>query len=140
MDPRHGGHVDSELHHPWLPPGGGTVEEGARAVPSCHRGEILHFTSPGSSENVVFTQYNIAENSQLCSPCQTEGRDAAAEESLRPVRCEGHRGQRDGQVAEPRHQGRGETQAGHGQPQLLQDRRAGVQCAGQPGAGVQERG
>ena len=53
-------------------------------------------------------------------------------------RSEGHRGQRDGQVSEPGDEGGGETQVGHRQPQLLQDGRAGVQCAGQPGEGVQE--
>ena len=43
-------------------------------------------------------------------------------------------------MAEPGDQGGGEAQAGHRQPQLLQDRGAGVQCPGQSGAGVQEGG
>ena len=135
MDSGHRGHVDSELHHSRLSAGGGTVEEGTRTVPSCHRGNVDEYLRG----NVVFTQ-TIAENSQLCGSRETEGRDAPAEESLRPDRREGHRGQRDGPVAEPRHQGRGEAQVGHGQPQLLQDGRAGVQRPGQPGEGVQEGG
>ena len=87
MDQRHGGHVDSELHYSRLPARGRTVEEGTRAVPSCHRGKKYNSTG-----NVVFTiNRKIAENSQLCSPRQTEGRDAPAEESFRPGWSEGHR-------------------------------------------------
>ena len=43
-------------------------------------------------------------------------------------------------MAEPCDKGRGETQVGHCLAQLLQDGGAGVQCAGQPGAGVQAGG
>ena len=43
-------------------------------------------------------------------------------------------------MAEPGHQGGGEAQAGHRQPQLLQDGGAGVQRPRQPREGVQEGG
>ena len=63
----------------------------------------------------------VSENPQLRGSCEAESRVPPTEESLRPSWSQGHRGQRDSSVAEPRHQGGGETQARHGQPQLLQD-------------------
>ena len=40
LDPGHRGHAHRQLHHPRLPPGGGAAEEGARTVPSGHRGNV----------------------------------------------------------------------------------------------------
>ena len=86
------------------------------------------------------TMHSFSENPQFCSSCSTKGRDFAPNKPLWPSWSQRHRWQCDQQVAEPGDQGRGEAQVGHGQPQLLQDRGAGLQRPGQSRAGVQEGG